>query len=205
MQVCGLLLAAGRATRFGSDKLLAPLPAATLDVPAGTPLGEAAARHLAQVLPTSVAIVRPDAPALRALFAQTGLRVVECAHAEDGMGASLACGVTATNDADAWVVALADMPWIAPATIRAVAGALARGADIVAPVYRGTRGHPVGFSRRYFAALCALTGDAGARSVLLAHPDELTLLDVDDAGVLADVDSASDLRMGVNGDKRRGV
>jgi molybdenum cofactor cytidylyltransferase len=205
MPIVGILLAAGRGTRFGGDKLLAPLRESSLGLPAGTAMGVAAAIHVAAALPDSIAVVRPGDARVADGMRATGLRIVECANAGDGMGASLACGVISTCDADGWIVALADMPWIAPATIRAVAGALARGADIVAPVYRGTRGHPVGFSRRYFAALCALTGDAGARSVLLAHPDELTLLDVDDAGVLADVDSASDLRMGVNGDKRRGV
>jgi CTP:molybdopterin cytidylyltransferase MocA len=50
-----------------------------------------------------------------------------------------------------------------------------------------------------------LYGDAGARTVLLAHPHDLRVLVVDDAGVLADVDRGSDLRIGVNGDKRRGV
>jgi len=193
MHVCGLLLAAGRATRFGSDKLLAPLPAST-DVAVGTPLGTAAARHLVQAVPTSFAIVRTDAPALSALFAASGLCVVECAHADDGMGASLACGVAATSDADAWIVALADMPWIAPATIRRVVLALQRGADIVAPVYRGARGHPVGFARRHVAALAALTGDTGAREVLRAAGDAVTLIDVDDPGVVRDVDTPAALR-----------
>jgi molybdenum cofactor cytidylyltransferase len=196
MHVCGLLLAAGRATRVGSDKLLAPLPLATLDMPAGTPLGEAAARRLAQVLPTSVAVVRRDVPTLRALFVRSGLRVVECTEADAGMGASLACGVRATNGADAWVVALADMPWIAPTTIRHVVHALQHGADIVAPVHRGNRGHPVGFARRHFAALAALTGDAGARELLHSEADAVTLIDVDDPGIVRDVDTPAALHNG---------
>lgn len=205
MPIVGILLAAGRGTRFGGDKLLAPLRESSLGLPAGTAMGVAAAIHVVAALPDSIAVVRAGDAQVANGLRNAGLRVVECANADDGMGVSLACGVISTCDADGWIVALADMPWIAASTIRAVADALAGGADIVAPAYRGTRGHPVGFSRRHFAALCALTGDAGARSVLLAHPDELTLLDVDDAGVLADVDSASDLRIGVNDDKRRGV
>src|SRR6185437_9442027 len=194
MRIVGILLAAGRGTRFGGDKLLAPLPEPSLDMPAGTAMGVAAAMHVAAALPDSIGVVRPGDPQLANGVRKAGLRVVECANADDGMGVSLACGVISASDADGWIVALADMPWIAPPTIRAVADVLAQGADIVAPAYRGTRGHPVGFSRRHFAALCALTGDAGARAVLLAHPDALTLLDVDDAGVLADVDRGSDLR-----------
>jgi len=193
VQIAGILLAAGRGTRFGGDKLLAALPESPFDVPAGTVLGVAAAMHLVAALPDSIAVVREGDGRLAQPLRDSGLRIVECTNADDGMGASLACGVIAMCDADGWVIALADMPWISPATIRAISDALAGGADIAAPAYRGERGHPVGFSRRHFAALCALTGDAGARSVLLAHPDELTLLDVEDAGVVRDVDTRAAL------------
>jgi molybdenum cofactor cytidylyltransferase len=184
----GILLAAGRGSRFGGDKLLAPLPDATFGVPRGTALGVAAARHLVAALPNSVAVVRPGDAALKGILAQAGLRIVECPRAEEGMGASLACGVLATKEADGWVVALGDMPWIAPATIEAIAAALRAGAALAAPVYRGVRGHPVGFSRRYCADLAALTGDEGARGVLKRDANALTLVEVDDPGVLRDVD-----------------
>ena len=194
MRIVGILLAAGRGTRFGGDKLLAALPSSAPDVPAGTPLGVAAARHLVAALPDSIAVVRPgDARVVGALRA-AGVRIVECANADDGMGASLACGIRATRDADGWIVALADMPWIAPATIRAVADALATGAEVVAPVHRGARGHPVGFARKHLAALCALTGDAGARSIIAAHRDALTVVGVDDPAIVRDVDTPQALR-----------
>ena len=109
------------------------------------------------------------------------------------MGASLACGVQATPDADAWVIALADMPWIRPSTIDLLASALAAGADIVAPFYNGERGHPVGFARRHYAALAALTGDEGARAVLRANQPTLRLVETDDASVVRDVDTRGDL------------
>jgi molybdenum cofactor cytidylyltransferase len=190
MRVAGILLAAGRGTRFGGDKLAAPLPQASHGVPRGTPLGVAAAMHLVSALPECVAVVRP-ADALTEALRRTGIGIVECANADDGMGASLACGVGATSDGDGWIVALADMPWIAPATIRAVANAVRNGAGIAAPVYRGERGHPVGFARLHAAALLRLTGDAGARSLLGAHA--VTLLDVDDAGSVRDVDTPAAL------------
>ena len=186
MHVAGILLAAGRGTRFGGDKLAAPLPQASHGVPGGTPLGVAAAMHLVSALPDCVAVVRPG-DAFSEALQRTGIRIVECANADDGMGASLAFGVGATSDDDGWIVALADMPWIAPATIRAVADAICNGAGIAAPVYRGQRGHPVGFARAHAAALLGLTGDAGARALLVAHA--VTLLEVDDAGSVRDVDT----------------
>jgi molybdenum cofactor cytidylyltransferase len=190
MRIVGVLLAAGRGSRFGSDKLLAPLSEGGA---AGTPLALAAARNLLAALPESLAVVRPRNEELVRLLAGAGLRVVECARADDGMGASLACGAAASADADAWVVALADMPWIAPTTIAKVADALRTGASLAAPALRGQRGHPVGFSRRHYAALAALTGDVGARGILEGNAAELRAVDVDDPAILADVDRPADL------------
>jgi molybdenum cofactor cytidylyltransferase len=196
MTIVGILLAAGTGSRFGGHKLLAPMSAGDKLPPpmsGDTPLGAVAARNLAAALPRSLAVVRPSDARLSARLAATGLQVVECADADTGMGASLACGVAAAQDADGWVVALGDMPWIAPATIRSVADALRSGADIAAPSFQGRRGHPVGLSRHHYAALTALTGDTGARALLEENRDRVTLIDVADAGVLRDVDTPQDL------------
>ena len=192
MRIVGLLLAGGSGTRFGGGKLLAPLPVAR-GTAATAPLGVCALRNLREALPETMAVVRPGDDRLAGLLREEGARVIECPRAEEGMGASLACGVAAAADADGWVVALADMPWILPATIAAVAAALADGDTLVAPVFNGERGHPVGFARRHYAALAALGGDEGARTIIAAHRATLTLLEVDDAGVLRDVDAPADL------------
>ena len=110
-----------------------------------------------------------------------------------GMGASLAAGVRATPDANSWLVALGDMPWIAASTYEAVTRALdADDASIVAPAHRGVRGHPVGFAAHHFDALAALDGDTGARALFASAP--VRLLDVDDPGIVRDVDTPADLR-----------
>ncbi|MEX3958736.1 NTP transferase domain-containing protein [Trinickia sp. EG282A] len=184
----GLLLAAGRGTRFDptgqQSKLLAPLPD-------GTPVARAAAQRLLASVARVVAVVRTGDEALAHLLNDAGCDVIFSSEAERGMGASLAAGVHASADADGWVVALADMPWIAPETIEAVARRLGQGSSIVAPVYRGRRGHPVGFGAMHGTALQALDGDVGAR--LLLESSDLTTIDVDDAGVIADVDTPGDL------------
>ena len=111
-----------------------------------------------------------------------------------GLGSSIARGVAASPDADGWLVALGDMPFIQPNTILQVAEAMRGGAPIAFPVHRGKRGHPVGFSSRFLNDLLALQGDAGARSILSSHTSECVSVDVDDDGVLRDVDLPSDLR-----------
>ncbi|HXU70359.1 MAG TPA: nucleotidyltransferase family protein [Polyangia bacterium] len=194
MRVVGVLLAAGRGERYGGDKLLAPLAD-------GTPMGVAACRTLVAALPVTIAVVRPGDAALAAQLRDAGAEAIECADAALGMGRSLAAAVSRTRDADAWIVALADMPWVRSTTIAALVAALDAGASIAAPVHRRRRGNPVGFAARWGGALCALRGDRGARDVVSAAGADLTTIDVDDDGVIRDVDLPGDL--GVQGDGDR--
>jgi molybdenum cofactor cytidylyltransferase len=186
-RVVGILLAAGRGTRFGSDKRLAPLAD-------GQAVAVAACRNLRAALPEVVAVVRPEDSSLASVLAKAGARVIRCTDADQGMGRTLACGVGAASDAGGWVVALADMPWIAPSTIAEVAARVARGASAAAPRCGGKRGHPVGFGREHLDALLALQGDRGARELLASTAVAVELFDVDDQGVLRDVDVPADLR-----------
>lgn len=186
MNIVGLLLAAGSATRFGSDKLLHALPH-------GVAMAVQAARHLRTEVPRVVAVLRPGADETGRALAAEGCEIVFCRDAAEGMGASLACAVRAAPDADAWLVALADMPFIRPSSIAAVRDALARGAPLVAPFFRARRGHPVGISRRFRPELEALKGDEGARELLVAHASELVKIPVGDPGVIRDIDRPSDL------------
>jgi molybdenum cofactor cytidylyltransferase len=184
--IVGVLLAAGRAERFGGDKLLAVLPD-------GECIGAASTRHLLAAVPDVIAVVRSDDGALAAALGAAGARIVRCANAFDGMGASLACGVSARPEAGGWLVALADMPWIETATIARVARAVADGAIIAAPYHRGERGHPVGFAKTLYESLSLLGGDEGAKSIVAAHRDRITRIDVEDPGILRDIDTPADL------------
>ncbi len=186
--IAGVLLAAGIGRRYDpSGERLKLLEAA----PDGVPLAAAALRHLRAAVGDVVAVVRPaDSAAQRQLhhlLAAEGAQLVVCPEAEDGMGHSLACGVRSRSDAAGWVIALADMPAVSPATIAAIRDAIGRGNQTVAPVHHGRRGHPVGFGRACRDELLALQGDAGARGVLAAHPP--LLIEVDDPGCLLDIDT----------------
>lgn len=186
-----ILLAAGRGERFGDDKRLAVLSSGP---DRGVALAVASCRRLVAAVPHAVAVVGPGDATLAGMLRDAGARVVECARAAEGMGASLACGVAASSDAGGWLVALADMPWIEPSTVARVADALRGGASLAAPRCAGRRGHPVGFAAAFRDALLGLRGDKGAQTILAQHVAELVLLDVDDVGVLRDVDAPQDLR-----------
>jgi molybdenum cofactor cytidylyltransferase len=190
-KIRGILLAAGYSKRFGSNKLLQALPPGSPE--AGVPIALAAAKRLLEVLPDSIAVVRPRAQKLAALLRDAGCNTVLCKNAAEGMGTSLAAGVRAADDAEGWIVALADMPFIRADTIRAVVHAIAGGAAMAAPSYHGQRGHPVGFGRANFEALAALSGDHGARELLARHAASIALCETDDPGVLRDIDRPSDL------------
>ena len=185
-RVVGVLLAAGRGGRFGGDKLLAVLPD-------GECIGATAVRHLLSAVHEVIAVVRPEDAALAAALGANGAHIVRCASADKGMGESLACAVQARPAAAGWLVALADMPWIERATIARVAAALTDGAIVAAPFHRGMRGHPVGFGNACYASLAALTGDEGAKTIVAAHRDRVTRIDVDDPGILRDIDTREDL------------
>ncbi len=186
MSIQGILLAAGSASRFGSDKLMHRLAN-------GTPVALASALALESALPGSLAVVRSARGELGELLREAGLRVVECPDASEGMGRSLAAGVCASREAGGWVVALADMPFVRPATIRLLADRLSTGAAIAAPFIGGQRGNPVGLGAPFRAQLEALRGDAGARALLREHASKIVHIEVDDPGVLRDIDTPQDL------------
>ena len=186
MNTVAILLAAGASTRFGSDKLVHALPH-------GVAVAVQSARHLKAVLPRVIAVVRAaDGDTARALAAE-GCEVVVCANAQAGMGASLACGVRAAGAAEAYLVALGDMPFIRPSSIVALRDALEAGAAIVAPYFRTRRGHPVGLAGRFRAELEALEGDEGARRLIAANDSGLVKVPVGDPGVIRDIDTPADV------------
>lgn len=192
MNIVGILLAAGHSRRFlHGNKLLHPLPS-------GRPIAQLAAQNLLAALPQSLAVVRPETPKLQALLRETGLDILICEPDQQEMADSLAAAVRQvmfrSTPPDAIVIALADMPFIRPDTITTLAQHLASGVPIVAPTYQGLRGHPVGFSKRFYAELATLQGDEGARSLLRQHVEAIKLVECDDPGILQDLDTWEDLQ-----------
>jgi molybdenum cofactor cytidylyltransferase len=187
----GILLAAGRGRRFDPagvrNKLLQPL--------AGESVVVASARKLLAAVPHVVAVVPPLDAGVGAQLAALGCDVTVCSDADSGMAASLTHAIRHSLASDpvpqAWLVALGDMPYVDPSTLRRLADALAAGAGIAVPVMEGRRGNPVGFGAVYLDALLALSGDMGARRLLQAFP--VTDIPVDDPGIFRDIDLPADL------------
>lgn len=182
----GILLAAGTGTRFGGQKLVAPLwPGATV---AGL-----ACRKLVHATDRVLAIVRPQESLLGRLLMNEGAEVLICEDADLGMGTSLAFGVRAASEAKGWLVALADMPLIESSTLKTLADALHFGHPLVIPRYQGRRGHPVGFGACHYQRLSQLQGDQGGRSILDNPSLERTEISFEDQGILLDIDTPEEL------------
>jgi len=180
-----LLLAAGRAERFGADKRFARMSDGR------SVLDATLANARATGLPLLVCLGDADDQLMERLEGE-GTACLCCYRAEEGMGGTLAEGVAHIPGWDAVLVALADMPWVAPGSFRAVAGRLAKNC-IVVPVCRGMRGHPVGFGGDFFAPLTTLAADEGARQLLARCRDQVVELPLADDGIHRDIDLPEDL------------
>lgn len=187
MTVVALVLAAGQGSRFGADKRSASLPDGR------SLLAHSVERALAVF--DEVRVVLRDGERAEAFGLPAGCRVIHSPQAALGMGHSLAAGAASLVDSQAQALAilLGDMPWIAPETLRALSDA-ASASSILFPIFDGQRGHPVLFGREFWPALTQLTGDEGARAVVQANRGRCVTLDVNDAGVLRDVDTPDALR-----------
>ncbi|WP_417775494.1 nucleotidyltransferase family protein [Stutzerimonas xanthomarina] len=184
--VVGLVLAAGRATRFGTDKRRARLAD-------GRTLLEASLANAAEAFDELLLVLR-DGETVDDLHLPPQVRVIHTPLAERGLGASLAAGAEAlsSHSGKALAVLLGDMPWVRPDTCASLI-AVADAAHIVQPRHDGQPGHPVLFGRAFWPALCELDGDEGARSLIRLHPEHYQTVDVEDAGILLDVDRPTDL------------
>ncbi|CAM3840413.1 nucleotidyltransferase family protein [Roseateles saccharophilus] len=189
-----VVLAAGRGSRFRGPghKLEQNLGGAS---GAETLLARSLRHAIATRLPVVVVTTPALAPAVHQLVAARDIVTLPERDAQGrlqpvGMGHSIVAGVSATGDADGWLILPADMPLVRPATIMAVAEGLER-YPVCYAQYRGIQGHPVGFGTELYSELVALSGDEGARRIVARYAAQP--IEVDDPGVHIDVDTAEDL------------
>jgi molybdenum cofactor cytidylyltransferase len=124
-----------------------------------------------------------------------GLKIAMNPAYAEGMASSLRAGIAAVDPrAEAAFIVLADQPCVRSATLQKLIEhhRLAR-PQIVIPTYRGFRGNPVLLDRSVFPEIMEITGDIGCRSIFGGHNEHISKLDVDDVGILLDVDTVEDL------------
>ncbi len=183
--VGGLLLAAGRGRRFGSDKRAALLPD-------GTTMLVRSLELLRECCDECALVIGEDDAAAQFAARFPGVRILRSPRSRGGMGFTLADAIAQLTAWDACLVSLADKPFIRPGSMRRVRELLGAH-DLVVPTHGGAWGHPVGFARRHFHALTRLEGDMGARALIVAEQSRACFVELDDPGILADVDTPEQL------------
>ena len=179
----GLVLAAGAATRFGAPKQLAELD--------GLPLLEHSLRTMtAAPVGRVVVVLGSGADEVIASVDLHGADAIMCSRWEEGQAASLACGLAELASCEAVVVTLGDQPRISPDAIRRVIAAR-NGAAAVRATYGGDPGHPVLLEQELFEPLRNVSGDKGARNLLLSV--QVRDIPCDDLGGGEDVDTPAEL------------
>jgi CTP:molybdopterin cytidylyltransferase MocA len=188
MTTCGVVLAAGAGRRFGGAKQLAPLD--------GRPLLQHAvdAACAAGALDRVVVVLGAAAPDITPALAFGRAEVVVCADWEEGLAASLRCGVAAAGTADWVVVTLGDEPALPVAALTTVVAAAQQApaaAGAVRALWNGRPGHPVALRAAVAARAAQLHGDVGARALL----GDTAVLEVEcgHLGSPVDVDTPADL------------
>jgi len=186
----GLILAAGESRRMG-------FPKALLRYREETFLDRLAGLFVARCSPVIV-VLGAEAERIRASVHSAATFVVNPAWAR-GQTTSMQCGLRAVpREADGVLFTLVDHPAVARATIDALlAGSPA--ALVRVPRYQGRRGHPIWFSRELIQEFLALPETGAARDVVRGHAAETEFLDVDDPGILADIDDPEAYRGLVGG------
>jgi molybdenum cofactor cytidylyltransferase len=183
-RVAAVVLAAGQSSRFGANKLLADM--------GGQPMIRRSVAAMRQAADATIVVTGRDAGSIEAALEGLPVTFVHNPDFAEGLSTSLRAGISAlTPDMDAALVALGDMPLVAPDAVRRLIAALnpAEHRSICVPVFKGERGNPVLWSRQHFDALKQMTGDRGARVLFDQLTDEIVEVTMPDDAVLRDADT----------------
>lgn len=189
MKVAALVLAAGRSSRMqGGNKLT--------ELVDGKPI---IARVTASATGSGacpvIIVVGHEHEAVEASVVNYDVTVVHNPEYQQGLSASLRCGLLAVpENASGVVVCLGDMPYVRADHIDRLITAFAPNKQAIwIPTFQGQRGNPVLWSRQFFAELMELSGDVGGLQVLSQHADSIFEVSMPDSGVLRDIDTPRDL------------
>lgn len=194
MLAVGIVPAAGKGERFGGDKLLAGLK--------GEPLLNHTLRSLLDGGVTRVIVVLPPKDGARdpgamlrqavPLLSDRRIALAVNPNPARGMLSSIQAGISGAVG-DMFVVLPGDMPYVQPETVTAVIDAAQETGLIVSPRFDGKRGHPIAIPGRLRAAIVKAPVSWTLQEVLLPEAHNRIEIDVEDSGVLRDVDTPSAL------------
>ncbi|MGA3225144.1 MAG: nucleotidyltransferase family protein [Acidobacteriaceae bacterium] len=188
--ISAIILAAGTSSRMGQAKQLLPLGSSTVLAQTIEHARAAGVDEVVLVLGSSAEPIRHQlSPSLLA-----GVKVVVNQSYQQGMASSLHAGLSALDPRSAaTLIILGDQPFTLPQTLDQIIQAYRdSGAPIVIPTCQGTRGNPVLLDRSVFSEAMALEGDVGCRAIFGKHLEEIVNVEVEDRGILLDLDDRED-------------
>jgi molybdenum cofactor cytidylyltransferase len=184
--VAVVVLAAGRSSRMGANKLVALLGESSVIVYVVYTIDRAG-------LAPPIVVLGNEAPLVRAALARRSVTFVDAPDFAQGLSQSLRSGIEALAPGTrAAMICLGDMPFV-PSRLLSAMAAMADTDRIVAPRSYGRIGNPIVWGRDFFDSLTRLTGDAGARSLLVEHDEQLSFIEWDDDGIFFDIDTPAAL------------
>jgi len=186
--IVGIVLAAGKGTRFGGDKMLHPVRSQSGEM---LPMGLLSALNLKPWVDQVICVVRAQDIKLIALYEQHGFKTHISEYYELGLSASLVAGIQASAEASMYVIALGDMPFINVKTYESIRSAIDKNNKdkIIQPKFNNKPGHPMVFPKRLKRELLSLQGDVGARSIVKKEVGSLISVEVNDQGIHWDLDT----------------
>ncbi len=174
-----IVLAAGSSRRFGADKRLAKFDEQSS-------LLEKTLSTIPDTFTRKILVLKKEDSGLVEKFSKSW-EICLADAPESGMANSLASAIARADHWGGALIALADMPFIASLTFTLLQQALTEN-PIVVPLYKGQRGNPVGFQKKYFSEIKQLQGDKGARPLLEKYRAQRYEIETKDEGVLKDID-----------------
>lgn len=187
--ITAIVLAAGTSSRMGTTKQLLPYQ--------GTPMVRFVVERLLETQVQQVIVVLGHqalevAEALAGLPVQLVINQLYVCGQSTSLQAGLAALAEKLTPSQGILFMLGDHPLVKPETINLLINFHAQHGGIVAPYYLGIRGNPVLFDGKFIPEFSSVTGDVGAREIIARYPEYLHKLNVQDQGILQDIDTLED-------------
>lgn len=189
--ISAILLGAGESKRMGVDKLSLPWGRKTV------------LEHCFGILSRSnvqelVIVLNIRNKEINHLFQGEKVKVVMNPYFKRGMSTSIKRGLQAIHtNSHGILIALGDQPYLKTRTVNALIRTFNQGrGGIIIPSFRGKRGHPIIFHKKYKEELLDLKGDVGGKSVIERHPKDIKVVSIRSEGVIKDIDTLQDYEKG---------
>lgn len=195
MKMAAILLASGKSRRFGENKLLWKYQ--------GKPLFLYVAEIIAacsEELLQKKMIVSCYSEVLEYHLVKEKFQRIENKEADKGISRSIFYGITCADDVDAYLFCVCDQPHLKKETIEGFITAYQKsGKGIGCLSYKGRKGNPVIFSRKYEKELLKLEGDIGGKRIMKEHLEDVFFYEIKEEKELEDIDYFIDIKKLSNG------